>query len=138
MDIHKRIKTLCKERGMLFKELAKSVGITEVGLRQSLKGKPSLTTLEKVAFALNVETWELLTNNVITNNAKPIFVCPHCGTHLHITLEEEDSKEKGTAATDKDKETAAINKGKGTAATDSTENASEDWDSALKEGLANF
>ena len=100
---------------MLFKELAKSVGITEVGLRQSLKGKPSLTTLEKVAFALNVETWELLTNNVITNNAKPIFVCPHCGTRLHITLEE-DSNEKGTAAT---------NKGKGTAATDSTENASE-------------
>ena len=115
MDIHKRIKTLCKERGMLFKELAKSVGITEVGLRQSLKGKPSLTTLEKVAFALNVETWELLTNNVITNNAKPIFVCPHCGTRLHITLEE-DSNEKGTAAT---------NKGTGTAATDSTENASE-------------
>ena len=128
MDIHKRIKTLCKERGMLFKELAKSVGITEVGLRKSLKGKPSLTTLEKVAFALNVETWELLTNNVITNNAKPIFVCPHCGTRLHITLEE-DSKDKGTAAT---------NKGKGMAATDSTENASEDWDSALKEGLANF
>lgn len=115
MDIHKRIKTLCKERGMLFKELAKSVGITEVGLRKSLKGKPSLTTLEKVAFALNVETWELLTNNVITNNAKPIFVCPHCGTRLHITLEE-DSKDKGTAATNKDK---------GTAATDSTENVSE-------------
>lgn len=113
---------------MLFKELAKSVGITEVGLRKSLKGKPSLTTLEKVAFALNVETWELLTNNVITNNAKPIFVCPHCGTRLHITLEE-DSKDKGTAATDKDK---------GMAANDSTENASEDWDSALKEGLANF
>lgn len=129
MDIHKRIKTLCKERGMLFKELAKNVGITEVGLRKSLKGKPSLTTLEKVAFALNVETWELLiTNNVITDNIKPAFVCPHCGTRLHITLEE-DSKDKGTAATNKDK---------GTAATDSTENTSEDWDSALKEGLANF
>lgn len=137
MDIHKRIKTLCKERGMLFKELAKSVGITEVGLRQSLKGKPSLTTLEKVAFALNVETWELLTNNVITNNAKPIFVCPHCGTRLHITLEE-DSKEIGTAATNKGKDKAAINKGNGTAANESTENTSEDLDSALKEGLANF
>lgn len=129
MDIHKRIKTLCKERGMLFKELAKSVGITEVGLRKSLKGKPSLTTLEKVAFALNVETWELLiTNNVITDNVKPIFVCPHCGTRLHITLEE-DSKNQGTAATNKDK---------GTAATDSTENVKKEFDSALKEGLANF
>lgn len=129
MDIHKRIKTLCKERGMLFKELAKNVGITEVGLRQSLKGKPSLTTLEKVAFALNVETWELLiTDNVITNNVKPIFVCPHCGTRLHITLEE-DSKDKGTAATNKDK---------GTAATDSTENVKKEFDSALKECLANF
>lgn len=134
MNIHEKVKIICKEKGILFKDLATKVGITDVGLRQSLKGNPSLSILKRVALALGVEFWELL----ITDNVKQIFVCPHCGTRLHITLEEEDSKEKGTAATDKDKETAAINKGKGTAATDSTENASEEWDSALKEGLANF
>ena len=124
MNIHEKVKIICKEKGILFKDLATKVGITDVGLRQSLKGNPSLSVLKRVALALGVEFWELL----ITDNVKQIFVCPHCGTRLHITLEE-DSKEKGTAA---------INKGKETAATDSTENASEDWDSALKEGLANF
>ena len=124
MNIHEKVKIICKEKGILFKDLATKVGITDVGLRQSLKGNPSLSILKRVALALGVEFWELL----ITDNVKQIFVCPHCGTRLHITLEE-DSKEKGTAATNKDK---------GTAATDSTENTSEDWDSALKEGLANF
>lgn len=134
MNIHEKVKIICKEKGILFKDLATKVGITDVGLRQSLKGNPSLSVLKRVALALGVEFWELL----ITDNVKQIFVCPHCGTRLHITLEE-DSKGKGTAATNKDKEEAAtINNGKGTAATDSTENTSEDWDSALKEGLANF
>ena len=125
MNIHEKVKIICKEKGILFKDLATKVGITDVGLRQSLKGNPSLSVLKRVALALGVEFWELL----ITDNVKQIFVCPHCGTRLHITLEE-DSKDKGTAA--------AINKDKGTAATDSTENVSEDWDSALKDGLANF
>lgn len=133
MNIHEKVKIICKEKGILFKDLATKVGITDVGLRQSLKGNPSLSVLKRVALALGVEFWELL----ITDNVKQIFVCPHCGTRLHITLEE-DSKDKGTAATDKEKGTAATNKDKGTAATDSTENTSEDWDSALKEGLANF
>ena len=31
-----RIKELCKEKGLLFKELAQQLGITDVGLRQSL------------------------------------------------------------------------------------------------------
>lgn len=133
MNIHEKVKIICKEKGILFKDLATKVGITDVGLRQSLKGNPSLSVLKRVALALGVEFWELL----ITDNVKQIFVCPHCGTRLHITLEE-DSKDKGTAATNKDKEAAAINKGKGMAANDSTENTSEDWDSALKDGLANF
>lgn len=111
MNIHEKVKIICKEKGILFKDLATKVGITDVGLRQSLKGSPTLSVLKRVALALNVEAWELL----ITDNVKQIFVCPHCGTRLHITLEEDS----------KDKETAAINKDKGTAATDSTENVSE-------------
>lgn len=111
MNIHEKVKFICKERSILFKDLATKVGITDVGLRQSLKGSPTLSVLKRVALALNIEVWELL----ITDNVKQSFVCPHCGTRLHITLEE-DSKDKGTAATNRDK---------GTAATDSTENVSE-------------
>ena len=37
-----RIKELCKEKGLLFKELAQQLGITDVGLRQSLQGNPTI------------------------------------------------------------------------------------------------
>ena len=123
-----RIKELLKQKGTTAKELASQIGISEGALSKSLSGNPTLGTLQKIATALNVDITELFkTSDKIGGSSH--LVCPHCGTRLHITLEEEDSK---------DKETAAINKGKGTAATDSTENTSEDWDSALKEGLANF
>lgn len=54
-----RIKELCKERGILFKELAHKLGITDVGLRQSLQGNPTVGTLDKIAAALNVEIVDL-------------------------------------------------------------------------------
>lgn len=122
-----RIKELLKQKGTTAKELALQIGISEGALSKSLSGNPTLGTLQKIATALNVDITELFKASDKIGGSSHL-VCPHCGTRLHITLEE-DSKDKGTAA---------INKDKGTAATDSTENASEDWDSALKEGLANF
>lgn len=83
MELHEKVKAICKAKGMLFKELAQNLGISEIGLRQSLKGKPTLTTLEKIATALNVQTWELLIND----EAKQMFVCPHCGKSIGIKLE---------------------------------------------------
>lgn len=122
-----RIKELLKQKGTTAKELALQIGISEGALSKSLSGNPTLGTLQKIASALNVDITELFkTSDKIGGSSH--LVCPHCGTRLHITLEE-DTNEKGTAA---------INKDKGTAATESTENTSEDWDSALKDGLANF
>ncbi len=75
-----RIKELCKEKGFLFKELAQQLGITDVGLRQSLQGNPTIGTLEKIASALGVSVPELFapqSTNTIT--------CPHCGAVLEIT-----------------------------------------------------
>lgn len=83
MDIHERVKAICKEQGLLFKELAKKIGITEIGLRQALKGKPSLTTLEKVSTALGIKVWELL----IEEETISKVVCPHCGKELKIKIE---------------------------------------------------
>lgn len=54
-----RIKELCKEKGLLFKELAERLGITDVGLRQALKGNPTVSTLERIATALDVEVVDL-------------------------------------------------------------------------------
>lgn len=61
MDL--RIKDICKQKGLLQKELAEKVGVTDIALRASLKGNPTVGTLEKVANALNVEVWELFTKS---------------------------------------------------------------------------
>lgn len=58
-----RIKELCKAKGILQKDLAEKIGITDIALRASLKGNPTLSTLEKVANALDVEVWELFTES---------------------------------------------------------------------------
>lgn len=54
-----RIKELCKEKSILFKDLAAAVGVHDVTLRASLQGNPTIGTLEKVAAALGVEVVEL-------------------------------------------------------------------------------
>ena len=124
-----KIKEICSQKGVTQKSLSEMIEISTTSLSRIITSEqtPTLGTLQKIATALNVDITELFkTSDKIGDSSH--LVCPHCGTRLHITLEE-DSKDKGTAATDKDK---------GTAANDSTENTSEDWDSALKEGLANF
>lgn len=54
-----RVKQICKERGVLFKDLAAAVGVHDVTLRASLQGNPTIGTLEKVATALGVEVVDL-------------------------------------------------------------------------------
>lgn len=55
-----RIKEVIKEQGFTQLEIADKLGISRVALAQQIGGKPSLTTLEKIANILNVEVWELL------------------------------------------------------------------------------
>ena len=75
-----RIKELCKEKGILVKELAQKIGITDIGLRQSLNGNPTIATLEKIADALGVEVAELFRP---ADKAK--IVCPYCGKTISLT-----------------------------------------------------
>ena len=77
-----RIKELCKEKGILVKELAQKIGITDIGLRQSLNGNPTIGTLEKIAEALDVEVTELFKP---ADKAK--ITCPHCGKTICINFE---------------------------------------------------
>lgn len=77
-----RIKEICKEKGILIKDLAQMVGITDVGLRQSLNGNPTIGTLEKIASALGVEVTELFRPS---DSSK--IICPHCGKLIVVKLE---------------------------------------------------
>lgn len=59
-----RIKRSNKRKGYTQKELAEKLGMSTVGLAQIVAGKPSYTTLEKIADALDVEIWELLVSKM--------------------------------------------------------------------------
>lgn len=77
-----RIKELCKEKGLLFKDLARIVGVTDVGLRQSLGGNPTIGTLEKIASALGVSVSELF-----DAPKEGVINCPHCGKEIKLNPE---------------------------------------------------
>lgn len=55
-----RIKELIKEKGYTQQEFADILGITRVTLAHVISGKPSYTTLERIAGALQVPVWQLL------------------------------------------------------------------------------
>ena len=77
-----RIKELLKEKGVMHKELAERLGVTDIALRASLKGNPTIGTLEKVANVLGVEVSELF------EPAKEgAITCPHCGKSITIKAE---------------------------------------------------
>lgn len=74
-----RVKEICKEKGLLFKDLATQLGVSDVSLRQSLQGNPTVGTLQKIADALGVEFLELFAP--APTNA---IICPHCGKSIRI------------------------------------------------------
>ena len=86
-----RIKELIKEKGYTQKEFAEKLGMTTVGLSQIVSGKPSMTTLEKIAVALNVNVWELLVSKaeiIGDNTIGNTITCPKCGTSLELKIKE--------------------------------------------------
>lgn len=91
VDLKSKVKERCKRQGILFKELAQKVGITEVGLRQALGGNPTVGTLQKVADALGVEIAELFlsTSGGLSEDflgPQEQLVCPHCGKPLTVII----------------------------------------------------
>ena len=86
-----RIKDILKERDMTQQQFAEVLGITRSALTQQLSGKPSLTTLEKIAEALGVEMWELFKSKSeiveeIAEEKKNTVPCPYCGKNIDVVL----------------------------------------------------
>lgn len=80
-----RINELIKQKGYTKKAFACKLGMTTVGLAQILSGKPSYSSLQKIADALGVEMWELfVSREEITGSQQEVFVCPHCGKKYRL------------------------------------------------------
>ena len=84
-----RIKEVIKENGYSLREFAEKLGMSTVGLAQIVAGKPSYTTLEKIADALGVEIWELLVSKdeIVGKKDGLSLTCPHCGKDINIKVE---------------------------------------------------
>lgn len=68
-----RIKEICDEKGIMQRELAEMINITEVGLSKSLNGNPTLQRLVEIADALKVPFLELFEKNPNSNYGEPIY-----------------------------------------------------------------
>lgn len=83
-----RVKEICKEKGLLFKQLADKIGISDVGLRKQVQGNPSLKTMETIAEALDVPVWQLLVSKediqANEDNESVFIKCPYCNNNIPI------------------------------------------------------
>lgn len=79
MDNEFRIAEILKSKGMTQTELAEKIGISRVGLSKAINGNTTITTLRKIAAALDVPVPELFVpqpTNTIT--------CPYCGKLIKV------------------------------------------------------
>ncbi len=74
-----RIKEICRDKGIMLKDLAGMIGITEVGLSKSLNGNPNISRLEEIAAALGVPVTELF-----DKPKEGVIHCPHCGKEIKL------------------------------------------------------
>lgn len=81
-----QLKRVMTERGLNITELAKLTGITNANISNMIHGKasPNLDTIERIATALGIESWELL-RDVDRDENRDMLTCPKCGAKLQIT-----------------------------------------------------
>lgn len=78
-----RVKELCKQKGITQKELANTLGVTEITLTRVNSGNCSLTLLERIATALNVPIQELFAAPLV---GAASVSCPHCGKSISVSV----------------------------------------------------
>lgn len=89
--VHLRIKEICKEKGMTLNQLAEKIGVYQPTISGFISGKikPSLDTLEKIAYSLGVSIGELF--DARESNT---FSCPHCGKLMKVVPVEKDKEDE--------------------------------------------
>lgn len=80
MDIRKVI----KERGYTIEAVASKMGISRVTLSQNMSGNPTVSTLERIARAIDCDVADFFADS--KPDPTPVFVCPHCGKKIAIEI----------------------------------------------------
>lgn len=80
-----RIKAIVASKGLTLKGLADKINVTHqfVSGIVNEKNSPNISTLEKIAEALEVPVASLFSDYLTPNSA--IIICPQCGSRIDIT-----------------------------------------------------
>lgn len=83
MENNLRIADILRYKGMTQKDLAEKIGISRVGLSKAINGNTTISTLRKIADALEVELSELF-----APTESNTIQCPKCGAILEVREKE--------------------------------------------------
>lgn len=79
-----QIAKIMRRQGVTRSELATRLGVSPAAIQSYLDGDPRLSTLLKIADALNVHPAELLPQQDTPDSTKHAVTCPCCGAPLAI------------------------------------------------------
>lgn len=90
-DVKKNFDEIRRAKGLKIDEICASLGgITRQALYNYMKTGATLATLNKIAGALDVETWQLIKprneDEQSTTEQPARIICPHCGKPLFIMI----------------------------------------------------
>lgn len=77
-----RIKEIMIEKEVSSVSLAETIGVSKVTISNLINNKtmPSVDTLDKIAYALDVPIWQLFASpEEVQECDENIITCPHCG-----------------------------------------------------------
>ena len=79
-----QIAKIMRRQGVTRAELAERLGVKPPTIQKYLDGDPKLSTLLKIADALNVHPAELLPQQNTSDSTKHAVTCAYCGAPLAI------------------------------------------------------
>lgn len=75
------IKSIIKQKGLTMEDVAERMGISRVALSQTLSGNPTMSTLQRIADALECKVGEFFLDELEEKN---FIVCPKCGARFEL------------------------------------------------------
>ena len=75
------IKSIIKQKGLTMEEVAERIGVNRVTLSQTLSGNPTMSTLQRIADALECKVGEFFLDELEEKN---FIICPKCGARFEL------------------------------------------------------
>lgn len=82
------VKSVIREKGYTFEQVAEKMGITRITLTQNLGRNPTINTLQRVADAIGCKVGDFFVDDVSEDEVSNTIVCPKCGAKFGLVEKE--------------------------------------------------